>query len=144
MEIAGVDLPGFVWLLLAGIGVSLLLTLLLGAWVVGRVRSIELPPGADFFTALQATPIAVVVLLDLLDLSLDIFSAPIAWTLLGYLGLQPLRKVTIVESLIPGTQLVPTMTLAWLVARYVGGQGGISAAETVMESADQTSPPEAD
>lgn len=68
-------------------------------------------------TALQATPLAVVVLLDLLDLSLDFLSAPFAWVVLGYLGLKPLRGVTMVESLIPGTQVLPTMTAAWLFVR---------------------------
>jgi hypothetical protein len=33
----------------------------------------------------------VVVLLDLLDFSLDFLSAPFAWVLLGYLGLEKLR-----------------------------------------------------
>jgi hypothetical protein len=28
-----------------------------------------------------------------------------------------LRGVTVVESLIPGTQFLPTMTVAWIVAR---------------------------
>ncbi len=106
-----------VFLILAGIG--LLLTLLLLGWVVWRVRRIQLPPDADFLTALRLTPLAVVVLLDLLDFSLDFLSAPFSWTLLGYLGLKPLRGVSVVEALIPGTQFLPTMTVAWLLARYV-------------------------
>jgi hypothetical protein len=59
----------------------------------------------------------VVILLDLLDFSLDFLSAPFSWTLLGYLGLKPLRTVTMVESTIPGTQFLPTMTTAWIIAR---------------------------
>ena len=47
------------------------------------------------------------------------FSAPIAWPLLGRLGLTPLRQVTVIEELIPGTQVIPTMTLAWLAARII-------------------------
>jgi hypothetical protein len=78
-----------------------------------------LPPDADFLTALRVTPLAVVILLDLLDFSLDIFSAPLAWMILGYLGLKPLRGVTIVESLIPGTQFLPTMTVVWVFARLI-------------------------
>jgi hypothetical protein len=100
---------------LAGIG--LILSLILLAWVLWRVRRINLPPGADFFAALRMTPLSVVILLDLLDFSLDFFSAPISWLILGKLGLAPLRGVTMIESLIPGTELLPTMTLAWLVAR---------------------------
>ena len=99
------------------VGVSLGLAILLLIWVVWRVKRIHLPPEADFMTALQATPLAVVMLLDLLDLSLDFLSAPFAWVVLGYLGLKPLRGVTMVESLIPGTQVLPTMTAAWLFVR---------------------------
>jgi hypothetical protein len=104
-------------LILMGIGVVISLVLL--GWVVWRVKRINLPAGADFFTALRATPLSVVILLDFLDLSLDIFGAPFAWTILTYLGLKPLRGVTVVESLIPGTQLIPTMTVAWLIARQI-------------------------
>ena len=107
----------FWYVLLAIIGLSLTLALVLMGWVVLRVRRIQLPPNADVFTTLRATPLSVVVLLDLLDFSLDFLSAPIAWVILGYLGLTPLRGVTIVEELIPGTQVIPTMTLAWIVAR---------------------------
>jgi hypothetical protein len=105
------------FLVVAGVGTALSLALL--AWVLWRVRRIQLPAGTDALTALRMTPLAVVVLLDLLDLSLDFFSAPISWTILGYLGLKPLRGVTLIEGLIPGTQLLPTMTAAWLIARLL-------------------------
>jgi len=104
-------------LALAAVGLALALALL--AWVLWRVRKVQLPVGADTLTALRMTPLPVVVLLDLLDFSLDIFSAPVSWTILGYLGLRPLRGVTVIEGLIPGTQLLPTMTAAWLVARLL-------------------------
>jgi hypothetical protein len=61
----------------------------------------------------------VAILLDVLDFSLDIFAAPVAWTILGYLGLKPLRKVTVIESLIPGTQFIPLLTVSWIVARLL-------------------------
>jgi hypothetical protein len=61
----------------------------------------------------------VVLLLDLLDLGLDIFSVPLTWPLLGRLGLAPLRGVAVLEGIIPGTQLIPTMTMAWLFARWL-------------------------
>lgn len=106
------------------VATSLVLALLVLAWVIWRVKRIQLPADADFMTALLATPLAVVVLLDLLDLGLDFLSAPFAWVILGRLGLQPLRGVTMLESLIPGTQVLPTMTVAWIVARLVQRRAG--------------------
>lgn len=117
-----VNLTWFLSTVLLFIGISLALALLLLAYVLVQVRRIHLPPDADFFTALRLTPFSVVVLLDLLDFGLDIFSAPVSWILLGRLGLAPLRGVTVVEELIPGTQLIPTMTLAWLFARFTGAR----------------------
>jgi hypothetical protein len=105
------------FLALAGFGFVLALVLL--AYVVWRVKRIRLPVDADFLTTLRATPFVVVVLLDLLDFSLDFLSAPFAWVLLGYLGLEKLRGVTVIESLLPGTQVLPTMTLAWIAARLI-------------------------
>ena len=112
-----------VWYVLLGlIAVALLLALLLIVYVFARVRQINLPPDADTLTALRATPLSVVVLLDLLDFGLDFLSAPLAWVILGRLGLAPLRGVSVVESLIPGTQFIPTMTLAWLFARFTASR----------------------
>jgi hypothetical protein len=108
------------YILLGMLVIGLLLSLMLLGYIVWRIKRIQLPPDADFLMALRATPLAVVILLDLLDFSLDFLSAPIAWTILGYLGLQPLRGVTVVESLIPGTQFLPTMTVAWVIARLTG------------------------
>jgi len=103
--------------------IGLILAMILMAWVFAKVRNINLPAGADFFDALRATPFAVVVLLDLLDLSLDFFSAPFSWVILGRLGLQPLRTVTVIESIIPGTSLLPTMTIAWLIVTQIDKRG---------------------
>lgn len=99
------------------LGIGLVLSLLLLGWVIWRVKRLNLPANTDFFTTLRATPLSVVILLDVLDFTLDFFSAPFAWALLGYLGLKPLRTVTVIESIIPGSQLIPTMTVAWLIAR---------------------------
>jgi len=96
---------------------ALLLAMLLLVWVLWQVRRIRLPANAGFFTALRHTPLAVVVLLDLLDLALDFFAAPFAWVILGRLGLEPLRAVTVIESVVPFTQALPTMTIAWIIAR---------------------------
>lgn len=99
------------------VAVGLVLSLIMIVWVLWRVRRINLPPGTDFFEALRVTPLSVVILLDALDLGLDFFSAPLSWVILGKLGLQPLRTVTAIEALIPGTSVLPTMTIAWIVAR---------------------------
>ena len=105
-------------------GTALLLALVVGTYVFTRVKRINLPPGADTLTALRMTPLSVVILLDLLDLGLDIFSAPFAWIILTKLGLGPLRGVTVVEGLLPGTGAIPTMTAAWFLARFFRPQEG--------------------
>jgi hypothetical protein len=107
-----------VFLVLAGLAIAFAGFLL--AWIFSRVRRIQLPADADFFTALRYTPLTLVVVLDLLDFGLDFLSVPIAWAILGRLGLKPLRGVTVVEELIPGTQFLPTMTVAWVLARALG------------------------
>jgi hypothetical protein len=104
------------------IAIGLILSMLLAAWVFSTIRRIHLPPNADLFTALRATPIAVVLLIDLLDLSLDFLSAPVAWVILDRLGLKPLRAISVVESIIPGTQLLPTMTAMWVFVRVYKGR----------------------
>jgi hypothetical protein len=114
---ANFDLQTFAWIITALLCGGGVLALILLAWVVVTIRRVELPEGADFWTALRATPLVVVILLDLLDLVLDIFSAPFAWVILGYLGLEPLRMVAVLEAFIPGTQFIPTLTLAWIAAR---------------------------
>ena len=102
----------------AMVGIGLVVAAVMAGWVLYRVRRIHLPPDADFFTALRYTPLSVVILLDALDMGLDFFSAPVAWIILDRLGLTPLRAVSVVESLIPGTQMIPTMTAMWLIARF--------------------------
>ena len=98
--------------------IGLILAVILTIWVVWQVRRIKVPPGADFWTTLRFTPLSVVILLDILDLTFDFLAVPFVWVLLSYLNLQALRAVTVIEAMIPGTQLIPTMTLAWLFARF--------------------------
>ncbi|OQY45627.1 MAG: hypothetical protein B6242_09945 [Anaerolineaceae bacterium 4572_78] len=107
-------------ILLAIMAGSLILAMILLGWIYWRVRNIDLPPDADFKTALQHTPFVVVLFLDLLDLSLDSFSVPITWVVLSRLGLAPLRGVTALEGVFPGTQFIPVMTLSWLAVRLFG------------------------
>lgn len=113
------DLPQWMIVILSFLGAGLVLSLSLLGVVVWRVRKIRLPEDADWITTMRMTPLVVVILLDLLDFSLDIFSVPITWPLLGYLGLKPIRNVTVLEGLIPGTQLIPTLTLSWVLARLL-------------------------
>ena len=112
-----VDWKGLLTLALILATAGLALSLLLFGWIEWRVRRIQIPPGADALTTLRITPLIVVVLLDLLDFSLDFLAAPFAWVILNYLGLKSLRGLTVVESLIPATQFLPTMMVAWIVAR---------------------------
>ncbi len=111
---AGLDL---LTIILLSFAVVLGLSVVVFLWVVWRVKRIDLPADADFMTALRVTPFSVVLLLDLLDFGLDFLSAPAAWVLLNWLGLKPLRGVAVIEGLIPGTHLLPTMTVAWIIAR---------------------------
>lgn len=99
------------------LGIALVLAVIVLAWAFYRLRRLRIPEGADVFTTLRAVPLALVVGLDLLDLALDTLSAPITWLVLGRFRLGALQKVATAEALIPGTQLLPTMTLAWIVAR---------------------------
>jgi hypothetical protein len=119
MDIPEFELRTIAIAALLAFGGALLFSVVLGGVVLWRVRKVQLPPDADFFTALRLTPLLVVLLLDLLDFTLDFLSAPLAWLLLTRLGLGPLRGVTVVESLIPGTQIIPTMTLAWIAVRVL-------------------------
>ena len=114
-----VDFRPFLYIILAFMGASLLLAMLLLGFILWRVKRINLPPNATFMSALRATPLSVVIFLDLLDFGLDIFGAPVAWVVLSRLGLAPLRGVTMVEQVLPGTQLIPLMTLAWFAARFL-------------------------
>jgi hypothetical protein len=99
--------------------ISLLAAVLLLMIAIRQVRKIRVPPNAGFVATLQGTPLVVVLGLDLLDLALDVFAAPLAWVILEYLGLKGLQTVTVIESLFPGTQLIPTLTLCWLAARLM-------------------------
>src|SRR5437588_4315938 len=57
--------------------ISVTLAALLLTAVHRRLRRLRVPSGADFFTTVRAVPLALVVGLDLLDLGLDMLSAPI-------------------------------------------------------------------
>ena len=96
---------------------ALVLAILLLIWIIWRIKRINIPPNADFKTALLSTPLVVVIMLDLLDIGLNFMSAPVGWVILTRLGLQPLRGVAVVEGFLPGTEALPTMTAAWIGVR---------------------------
>lgn len=105
-------------LLLAAVGALAAAGLLL--WhVYRRLSRLKVPPGADFFTTLRAVPLTLVVALDLLDFALDFLAVPIVWVVLSRLKLERLRDVATIEALIPLTQPIPLLTLAWLAARWL-------------------------
>jgi hypothetical protein len=107
----------FGFYLLGAMAVSLVLALILFVVVIRQLKRINVPPDAGFSETLLYTPFLVVVFIDLLDLALDILAAPFAWVILDRLGLKALRGVSAVEGLIPFTQPIPTMTLAWIAVR---------------------------
>jgi hypothetical protein len=112
------------------VGLILLASVLVGLtfaglliWLAARqLRRIHIPAGADFTETLRRTPLLLVMGLDLLDLSLDFLSAPIAWIILDRLGLKALRGISVVQAAVPGTQMVPMMTLTWLAVRLFGAR----------------------
>jgi hypothetical protein len=99
--------------------VALILAAIALAWAFRALRRVRLRvgPGSDFFTTLRAVPLSLVIGLDLLDLALDVFSAPIIWYILNRFGLQALRNAATIEALIPISAPIPTFSIAWIAAR---------------------------
>src|SRR4030095_11372007 len=81
--------------------VALVLATLVLVWAVRALRGVSVPPTADFFPTVRAVPLSLVVGLDLLDLALDSFSAPIIWFILNRYGLKALRNARHNEASIP-------------------------------------------
>lgn len=114
------DLRTLGLLVVAWMGVSLVLALLLFAFVVRKMRRLKVPPGAGYWETLHYTPFLLVLFIDLLDLGLDVLAAPFTWVILDRLGLNALRNVSTVEALIPFTQPIPMLTLSWAWVRLFG------------------------
>jgi hypothetical protein len=104
-------------ILLGSMLVGLTLAALFLLLAVRQLRRIHIPKGADFTETLRRTPLVLVIGIDLLDLSLDFLSAPIAWVILDRLGLKALRGISVVQAAVPGTQVLPLMTLTWIAVR---------------------------
>jgi hypothetical protein len=112
-----VDWGALLKLLAAVAIVALILSAIVLFWAFRVLRRVRVPANADFFTTVRAVPLSLMVGLDLLDLALDSFSAPIIWFILTRYNLQALRNVASVEALIPITGPIPTLTLSWIAAR---------------------------
>lgn len=113
------SLKSFAFILGTVMLASLVAGFLVLAFAYRRLKKIRVPQDADFFTTIRAVPLALVVGLDLLDLGLDTFSAPLEWLILNRLGLTALRNVATFEALIPFTGPIPTLTIAWIAARVL-------------------------
>ena len=113
-------LQNFGLVLLGVMGVAGIVALLLLVIIIVQVRRIHVPPNAGFAETLLYTPFLVVLFLDVLDLALDFLSAPIAWIVLDRLGLKGLRGFATLESFVPFTQMIPTMTMSWIGVRLFG------------------------
>lgn len=110
---------------------------LVGLLLIHRsLRRLRVPPHADLATTLRIVPLSLVVILDLLDLGLDIFAAPLVWLVLSRYRLQALRNTAAVEALIPFTQAIPTLTLAWFGVRILG-LGRLPGDDTVIDTEQQ-------
>lgn len=96
--------------------IALVVAGIVGAFIWRRLRRLVVS-GGGFWQTLREVPLALVVFIDLLDLGLETFSAPIIWLILRRLGLTALREVATVEAIIPFTGPLPTMTICWLLAR---------------------------
>ncbi len=104
-------------LLIMGVAVVVALAGLL--MLMRSIRRLRVPRDAGFFTTMRYVPLPLVILLDLLDFGLDIFSAPIMWVVLDRMGLPNLRNKATIEALIPLTNVIPTFTVSWFAARML-------------------------
>ncbi len=101
--------------------ITCLIVAMIVLWLIWQhLRRLNVPPNAGFFETMHYLPIALPIVLDLLDLGLDILAAPISWLLLDRLGLRGLRNKAAVEALIPFTQPIPIFTIGWVIARLTG------------------------
>ena len=121
--------PGLGTVLLMAIGLSILLGLV-WLWVVVRlIRRATVDRDPETLAAVQALPLPLALGIDAIDLGLDFLGAPVAWLAVTEAArrleapeLKRLRGLTLLESLIPGTQLIPVMTITWIYAQNVAAQ----------------------
>lgn len=108
----------FSWLIIV-MGVALMVAVVGLRLIWRQITSLQVPAEAGFFATMHYLPLPLVILLDLLDFSLDIFAAPVSWVVLDRLGLPALRNKAAIEALIPFTQPIPVFTIAWIAARLL-------------------------
>jgi len=106
--------------LFAAMAISFILALILFLFVIRRFRHMDIPQSAGFSETLMYTPLLLVIFIDLLDFALDVLAAPFTWAILDRLGLKALRNIAAFEALLPFTQIIPTMTIAWFAVRLFG------------------------
>jgi hypothetical protein len=87
-----IDLDIIFYILLGLFSSGILFTALLFFWVIWRVKRIQIPQNADFFTTMRATPLSVAILLDLLDFTFDIFSIPFCLDLVRLSGTSAIKN----------------------------------------------------
>lgn len=109
-------------IIFAFMAVSFVLAMILFVFVIRRLQRLDVPADAGFAETLLYTPFVLVVFLDLMDFGLDVLAAPFTWVILDRLGLRALRGFAAFEALLPFTQFIPTMTVAWLAARVFGSR----------------------
>ncbi len=114
------SLRDFGLVLAALMAVSFVLAGLLFIFSVRRIKALNIPEDAGFGEALLYTPLTLVLFVDLLDFALDVLAAPFTWVILDRLGLKALKNVFAFEALLPFTQAIPTMTIAWFAVRLLG------------------------
>ena len=128
--VLGETLYNILAITLALMGASIVVALAGLLLLMRSVRRLGVPRDADFFTTLRLIPLALVVLLDLLDFGLDFFSAPLLWVILDRMGLPSLRNRATVEAIIPITGPIPTFTICWVAARVLNlGDGRLLASD---------------
>lgn len=131
----------FLGIILVVLGVCVTIAIVGLLLMVRSVRRLRVPREADFFTTMRMVPLLLVVLLDLLDLGLDMLSAPIIWIILDRMGLPNLRNKAAIEALIPISGPIPTFTLAWIAARALNlGQPATSYGASYAPQRDYAQP----
>lgn len=119
IQLLPTGLTEVIWVLLALMLVALLIAGIGLVLIFHKIRDLDVPEDAGFFTTMHYIPLILVILLDLLDFGLDVLAAPISWIVLDRMGLRGLRNKAAIEAFIPFTQPIPVFTLGWVAARLL-------------------------